>query len=371
VCAAEAQSSIKHVALIALENHEYSQMIGNPNMPYLNSLARKGALATKFYATTHPSLPNYFRVTTGQHITSTDSYTGTVTADNIVRELLSKGRGWKAYAENLPYTGYLGAGNGLYVRKHNPFAYFSDVKNSTTQTNRIVGYSQLSTDLSRNAIPSFMYIQPNQRHNGHDCPNGGSSCSDTDKLVAMDNWLLSNVPKILNDPEFQQNGLLVIWLDEGTTNINGGGHIAVIFVGPYAKAGAKDSVFYTHDHLLHTVGRIFGFPKYPGNSAKVGTMTGMLKSSAFPASTSTGVTISSPTSGSTVASPVKVTATAKITGTIARMELWVDGTKKFTAQGQTSLSTSVVLPAGSHRFSVLAVNTSGTIWSNAVSATVK
>jgi phosphatidylinositol-3-phosphatase len=368
--ASQAQSPIKHIALIALENHEYSQMIGNPNMPYFNSLVSKGALATKFYATTHPSLPNYFRVTTGQHITDTNSYSGTVTADNIVRVLTQKGLTWKAYSENLPYAGYLGSGDGLYVRKHNPFAFFSDVKYSSTQVKRLVPYGQLATDLANNAIPSFMYIQPNQRHNGHDCPSGGTSCSETDKMVAMDNWLLSHIPNLLNDPEFKQNGLLVIWFDEGTTDAYGGGRIPVIFVGPYVATGAKPTTFYDHDNLLHTIGKLLGFPRYPGASADATTMTAMLKPSAF-SSTSYGVTVSSPLSGSSVSSPVKASATAKVSGTIYRFELWVDGVKKASTSNSTSLNASVSLPAGSHRFTFRARNTSGTHWDKVVYATVK
>ena len=363
-----AQSPIKHVVVIALENHEYSQVIGNANMPYYNKLANQGALATRFYATTHPSLPNYFRLTVGQHITNTNSYTGTVTADNIVRVLASKGLRWKNYAESLPYTGYLGPGTEPYARRHNPFAYFSDVKNSTTQRNRIVQFSQLATDLSRNTLPAFSFVQVNNVHNGHDCPNGGSSCSDTTKLVAVDNWLLSHVPTILNDPEFKQRGLLVIWWDEGTTNNYGGGRIPVVFLGPYAAAGAKVSTFYTHDHLLHTIGRILGFGRFPGSSAKVGSMTGMLKASAL--STTAGVTISSPVDGSKVSSPVKVAASVSGGGSMARMELWVDGVKKYSNQGQTSLSTSVSLPGGNHRFAVIAVNTAGSKWSKVVYGTV-
>jgi hypothetical protein len=42
-------------------------------------------------------------MTTGQIITNNDSYSGTVSADNIVRELLPMGKTWKSYAESLPY----------------------------------------------------------------------------------------------------------------------------------------------------------------------------------------------------------------------------------------------------------------------------
>jgi hypothetical protein len=83
-----------------------------------------------------------------------------------------------------------------------------------------------------------------------------------------------------------------------------------------------------------------------------------------------GVNICSPASGSTVSSPVQVQATSKVTGTLARMQLWVDGVNKFTSASNT-LTTSISLAAGTHRFAVVATNTAGQKWESAVNATVK
>jgi hypothetical protein len=89
------------------------------------------------------------------------------------------------------------------------------------------------------------------------------------------------------------------------------------------------------------------------------------------APSSPGVNICSPSSGSTVSSPVNVQAASAITGTLARVELWVDGVKKYTETTSTTLSTSLSLGAGSHRFTVIAVNTAGTKWQAVSTATVK
>ena len=74
-------------------------------MPYFNSLASQNVLFTQYYANTHPSIGNYFMITTGQIITNNDSFTGTVTQDNIVRHMLTAGKTWKSYAESLPSVG--------------------------------------------------------------------------------------------------------------------------------------------------------------------------------------------------------------------------------------------------------------------------
>ena len=88
------------------------------------------------------------------------------------------------------------------------------------------------------------------------------------------------------------------------------------------------------------------------------------------APTSAGVHLCVPASGSTVSSPVMVQATAKVTGTIASTQLWVDGVKKYST-ASSSLNTSISLAAGSHRFAVIASNTAGQKWESAVNATVQ
>lgn len=89
------------------------------------------------------------------------------------------------------------------------------------------------------------------------------------------------------------------------------------------------------------------------------------------APSSPGVNICTPVSGSTVSSPVQVQAAGNVTGTISHMELWVDGVRKFATTGGSTLSTSLTLASGSHRFAVLAINTAGTKWEQAINATVQ
>jgi hypothetical protein len=88
------------------------------------------------------------------------------------------------------------------------------------------------------------------------------------------------------------------------------------------------------------------------------------------APSSDGIHICDPIGGSTVAAPVLVEASAKVSGNIARMELWVDGAKRYTTNSP-ELDTTIGLAAGKHRFAVIAVNTAGQKWQNAIDATVK
>jgi hypothetical protein len=58
---------LDHVFLIMMENHGYSQIITNPNAPFINGLANSANLATNYFAVGHPSLTNYLEVVGGSN----------------------------------------------------------------------------------------------------------------------------------------------------------------------------------------------------------------------------------------------------------------------------------------------------------------
>lgn len=58
---------LDHVFVIMMENHGYSQIIGNPAAPYTNQLAESANLATNYFAVGHPSLTNYLEVVGGSN----------------------------------------------------------------------------------------------------------------------------------------------------------------------------------------------------------------------------------------------------------------------------------------------------------------
>src|SRR5262249_52420677 len=77
------QPTFSHVFLVLEENHSSSDVIGNASMPFLNSLASQYGLATQYFADAHPSLPNYFMLTTGLTETFDDNFAGKISADNV------------------------------------------------------------------------------------------------------------------------------------------------------------------------------------------------------------------------------------------------------------------------------------------------
>ena len=331
-------------------------------MPYFNSLAQKYGLATQYYANTHPSIGNYFKLTTGQTITNNDSYSGTVSSNNIVRELITAGKTWKSYAESLPYTGYTGGDRSPYSKHHNPFAYFTDVVNSSTEKLNLVSFSQLKTDMAVGNLPDFSFIVPNMNNDAH---NGSLSTADS--------WLKNNIGPILSSSTFQKDGLMVIVFDESSSSdtSHGGGHVAMLVIGPNAKRSYKSTTFYQHQSTLKLILQSLGVSSYPGAASTAPSMreffpsttTSTTTTSSCSAPSSYGIHVCSPTNGSSVSSPVAINATAKVSGTIYRFELWLGGTK-LASTSSTVMQTSVNVSSGTLTF--VARNTSGTRWTQSV-----
>jgi len=265
---------IGHVFLLVEENHSYSAVIGNSAMPYLNSLAKAYSLAKNYYADTHPSVGNYFMLTTGEIVTNDDGYNATVSADNLVRELIAAGKTWKSYAESLPSVGYVGGDKYPYLEHHNPFSYFSDVRNSSTQTLNLVPFSQFATDLANNQLPDFAFMVPNAEHDAHDCPDGTQNCNDIVKLSTADSWMQINISPLIASAAFHRDGLLIITFDESfdTDTHHGGGQVPLILISSKAKAFFQSTVFYQHESTLRTLVETTGAAALPGNSANAPDM---------------------------------------------------------------------------------------------------
>lgn len=363
-----------HVVVVLEENHSYSSVVGSTAMPYFNSLASQNVLATQYYANTHPSIGNYLELTAGQIITNNDGYSTTITADNIVRHMLTSAKTWKSYAQSLPSVGYTGGDVYPYIRHHNPLSYFSDVVNSSVQRLNLVPFTQFAADLNNNQLPNFSFIAPDQHNNAHDCPAGMSTCSDAQKLAAADAFLKANIAPLLSNPTFQQDGILIILFDEGfsTDTAHGGGHVAALMLGPNVKKGYKSIALYQHQNLLRTVMDALGMTTYPGAAATAVDMDDFFLGSSTPTPTPTpipsgcaavvnGVTVCSPTAGSTVASPVHFVAAAKSTHPITAVRIYVDNISKFTVNA-SSLNTSIGLATGTHSVVVQAWDSTGAVF---------
>jgi acid phosphatase len=260
----------KHVVIIMEENQSYSTVVGNTGAwPNLNNLISNGALATNYYANSHPSIGNYFMLTTGQILTTDDASTVVWNVDNIARRMLAAGVSFKIYAEGIT-QGYLGGNTGLYLIRHNPFAMLSDVADSTQVANQCIWpFTQFAIDLANGTLPEFSYIVPDVNDDAH---NGTPQQADT--------WLQANVITPLSSYsafESGGDGILIVDFDEAETSDTtfGGGHVAPVLWGPNVKVGftQTSSTVYQHESMLRTMMEALGLSNPPGAAAQAPSMT--------------------------------------------------------------------------------------------------
>ncbi|MBA3808124.1 MAG: hypothetical protein H0X28_07000 [Solirubrobacterales bacterium] len=246
-----------HVVVIVMENAEYRDVIGGSSAPYVNALARRYALLRQSFAITHPSLPNYLALTSGstQGIDS-DCTDCAVHARNIVDQLETAGIGWGAYLEGVPGPCFDGGQAGGYAKKHNPFAYYTDIAGSPSRCRHLLGFDRLASDLHRGSLPTYTWISPNLCDDGHDCG-----------VAAGDRFLAHTVPALLR--ELGPEGFLLLTWDEGSSDARccaaaAGGHIATVVAGPLVRRGFRMSKPIDHYGVLASIEEALGLAPLGG-----------------------------------------------------------------------------------------------------------
>jgi len=259
----------KHVVLVMEENQSYSTVVGNTSVwPNLNNLISQGALPTNYYANSHPSIGNYFMLTTGQLLTTDDNSTTVYNVDNIARRMLSSNVSFRIYAEGIT-QGYVGGDTGLYLIRHNPFAMLSDVADNAQVANQVIWpFSQFAVDLAAGNLPEFSYIVPDVNDDAH---NGTAQQADS--------WLQANVvAPLAGNAAFQGggDGILIVDFDEAATSDTsyGGGHVSPVLWGPLVQPGYQQTsaTIYQHQSMLRTMMEALGLPNPPADAATAPSM---------------------------------------------------------------------------------------------------
>lgn len=241
--------AFSHIYLIVMENKEYETIVGNARAPYLNSLIAQYGLATNYTAITHPSEPNYFALFSGSTQGATADGVYNLDGKNLADQLEAHGKTWKIFAENVPpncFTGVVGQdgidGSGVYARKHNPAISFTDISHSPVRCANITDFAHFDP-----AAANYALIIPNLCHDMHDC-----------SVTAGDRFLNGFVPKILNSPTWQNDSVLFITWDEGTTNLGGGGRVPLLVISNQVSKGFQSAIPYNHYSLVRTVQDAWG-----------------------------------------------------------------------------------------------------------------
>jgi phosphatidylinositol-3-phosphatase len=246
-----------HIAVMVMENEEFSDIIGNHAAPFINRLAARSALAGQMYAVSHPSLPNYLALTGGSTFGIASDCTGcSVHASSLVTQLQHAGISWRAYMEGIPNSCFQGAGLGNYAKKHDPFVYYTTISTNPALCAHVVGFGRLAADERAGSLPRFAWITPDLCHDMHDC--------DT---ATGDRFLALAVPALL--ARLGHHGLLILTWDEGSSDdgccgLARGGHIVTILAGPGARPGARMTQATDHYSVLQTIEDLLGLPRLRG-----------------------------------------------------------------------------------------------------------
>ncbi len=227
-----------------MENKGYSDIVGNPAAPYINSLIAHYGLATNYTAVAHPSQPNYIALFSGSTQGITNDNVHNVDAPNLADQLEAKGKTWRVYAQNFPSDCFTGAsssggidGPGTYVRRHDPAISFVNISSSATRCENIKALKSFDAGAA-----DFELIAPNLCNDMHDC-----------SADSGDTWLQSFIPQVMNSAAFKQDGVILITWDEGTDNVGGGGHVPTIVISDRVQPGFQSSIQHNHYSLLHTI----------------------------------------------------------------------------------------------------------------------
>jgi hypothetical protein len=262
------------VFVIAMENHDASEIYGSSKAPYINgTLLADYAHSTNFndpLALSIPSEPHYVWMEAGTNAFSDHTFTGdgdptssnsTTSTAHLVTQIngATSGVTWRTYQEGLSTS--TGAcpihSSGLYAAKHDPFVFFKDVSGSPPSASNTYcsahhrAYTSFATDLAAGDVASYTFITPNLCHDMH----GASGCPSTNEITQGDTWLSTELPRIITYAHANAGVVFVVW-DEGDSTLK----LPFIAVGPGVKTGYAGSVSYTHSSLVKSIEAILGLP---------------------------------------------------------------------------------------------------------------
>ncbi len=262
----EGVPAFSHLFVVVMENLDRQGALA---VPTVADLAQRYASADAWYAVSHPSLPNYLALVSGSTWkVRSDCAACFQQGPNLAGQLSAAGITWGAYFEGMPGSCFLApqSPDGSYAAKHDPFAYFADVRSNPAECAHLQPLTALTPLLVPGApasgVPRFVWVTPDLCHSGHDCgPYAGGS------------WLAGFVARVTASAAWADGGALVVTWDEGTdragvdpatgslTASGGGGNVLTLVVAPHVPAGLVVHGAYDHYSLLRTVEDAFGLPR--------------------------------------------------------------------------------------------------------------
>jgi hypothetical protein len=278
------------VFVIVLDDQALSAIRGSLSAPYLNQLMSTYTFGTNYTTPDHPSLPNYFELTSGNpQANLCDCQPGAVSTCNagncslfassctcplgvshIGDDLDVAQIPWREYAESMgaPCNPAGIDGGTLFAANHVPFLYYDDVfMNAGRCQQRVRDFGDFAADVAGTSglAVRFALVSPNLCNDMH------SNCTG-DPVKQGDVWLAAQVPALLATPGFAANGSDVLFIvgDELPAAL-GSGPMPFVVVSPLARAGGVTAGAYNHYSLLATIEDGLGLPRL-GNAEASATI---------------------------------------------------------------------------------------------------
>lgn len=223
IALAGAPPKYEHIVVVVMENHSFEQIAQPGAAPYLQKLARNGALFENSHGVAHPSQPNYLALFSGSTHGIRDDGFHEIAAPNLADRLHAVGKAFSGFAE---------AGS---PRKHNPWESFNDAKLAGKSLNKF------PSDYAR--LPAVSFVIPSLANDMHD-----------GTVVRADAWLKAHLRTYANWSR-KHNSLLIVTFDEDDYGLEN--RIFTVFYGAGVKPGRYAEMI-DHYTLLRTIEDIEG-----------------------------------------------------------------------------------------------------------------
>jgi len=245
---------IAHIVIVIEENHSYSHILGRADAPFINALARDGALMTKATMEREGSEPNYLALFSGstQGVYHTDCQM-LLGAPNLATQLHAAGLSFVNYEQGLPRAGYGGCIYGNYAKKHNAVAFFWNVPSVDDQPMTVFTHDY-------RMLPTVSFVVPDLDHDMH-----------SGTVAQADDWLRANLGGYVAWAQTHDSLFILTW-DEG----NDGPlhwHIPTIIDGAFIKPG-QYSQGINHYNLLRTIEDLYHLTPL-GHARQAAPLTGL------------------------------------------------------------------------------------------------
>jgi acid phosphatase len=214
-------------------------------MPYAYALAKRYGYATSYYATTHPSLPNYLAMASGSTFSVKDDKSPSshpLKGQTVFGQAIVRGKTAKTYAESMT-SNCQTSNTGKYYVKHNPWAYYVDERSLCNKYD--VPFTKFSADVYAGRLPNIGMVIPNICNVAHDC-----------SLGTADKWVKALFASISQGPDWKSGHLLVILTaDEDDKNHNN--NILTVMVHPSLN-GKVVTAYLNHYSLTKLYSEVVG-----------------------------------------------------------------------------------------------------------------